>query len=205
MVLKPEGQARFRVAVLGRKRLPETAKHERIWGFIDRVTNRGSVIDDEFQKHRYSTKTRGERTLPPARSAGEGVYALVQRRRNLHLTYELKLPRRPAPYRKSSISSGRPHTSFQSRTRRRHRQRAPAFQNGKRHVIRLSRSFAAGGLRPKARIFSTMRAPNSSSSVHARIPSKPMTSISRRSMRRRATRISSVSSRCPSASTRSNR
>ena len=29
MVMKPEGQARFRVAVLGRKRLPEAGDHER--------------------------------------------------------------------------------------------------------------------------------------------------------------------------------
>src|SRR5439155_18476507 len=35
-----------------------------------------------------------ERTLPSVRPAGEGVYALIRRGRNLHLTYELELPER---------------------------------------------------------------------------------------------------------------
>ena len=93
MVLKPQGGP-FRVAVLGRKRLPEADRHERIWGFIDMVAKSGTAIESEFKQHRYGTKTRGERTLPAARPAGEGVYALLQRGRNLHLTYELELPER---------------------------------------------------------------------------------------------------------------
>lgn len=95
MVLKPEGQKRFRVAVLGRKRLPQAREHERIWGFIDSVPATGAAVEKEFQEQHYATKTRGERTLPPVRPAGEGVYALTRRGRNLHLSYELELPRHP--------------------------------------------------------------------------------------------------------------
>lgn len=95
MVLKPRGGAPFRLAVLGRKRLPDADRHERIWGFIDMVTKSGSAIEAEFKEHHYGTKTRGERTVPAVRPAGEGVYALVQRGRNLHLTYELELPEHP--------------------------------------------------------------------------------------------------------------
>jgi hypothetical protein len=96
MVLKPQGGAPFRVAVLGRKRLPETEGHERIWGFIDRIAKSGGAIEaEEFEEHHYGTKTRGERTVGAARPAGEGVYALLRRGRNLHLTYELELPERP--------------------------------------------------------------------------------------------------------------
>ncbi|WGR93112.1 hypothetical protein MTX26_24910 [Bradyrhizobium sp. ISRA443] len=95
MILKPDGQAWFRVAVLGRKRLPEADDHERIWGFIERVVRRGGEIEDEFRERHYSTKTRGQRTLPPVRPSGEGAYALTQRGRNLHLSYELELPNRP--------------------------------------------------------------------------------------------------------------
>lgn len=94
MVMKPEAQPRLRVAVLGRKRLPEARDHERIWGFIEAVES-GPAVEDEFREHHYATKTRGERTLPPVRPAGEGVYALIKRGRNLHLTYELELPKRP--------------------------------------------------------------------------------------------------------------
>lgn len=100
MIMKPHGQARFRVAVLGRKRLPAAGEHERIWGFIETVATEGREVEDEFEARRYSTKTRGERTLPPARPAGEGVYALVRRGRNLHLTYELELPERPGEVQK---------------------------------------------------------------------------------------------------------
>ena len=94
MVLKPQGGSPFRLAVLGRKRLPEAARHERIWGFIDKIARSGRDIEEELRERHYGTKTRGERTVPAARPAGEGVYALLQRGRNLHLTYELELPRR---------------------------------------------------------------------------------------------------------------
>lgn len=94
MVLKPEGGP-FRIAVLGRKRLPDADRHERLWGFIDRVVNGGSEVEAELKEQHYTTKTRGERTLPAARPAGEGVYALIRRGRNLYLTYELELPERP--------------------------------------------------------------------------------------------------------------
>jgi hypothetical protein len=99
MVMKPEGQKRFRVAVLGRKHLPEASEHERIWGFIESVKP-ADAVEEEFREHHYPTKTRGERTLPAVRPAGEGVYALIQRGRNLHLTYELELPERPGPVQK---------------------------------------------------------------------------------------------------------
>jgi hypothetical protein len=95
MVMRPQGRARFRVAVLGRKRLPEAEDHERIWGFIESVKDQGSAVESEFREHHYSTETRGERTLPAVRPAGEGVYSLIRRGRNLHLTYELELPRQP--------------------------------------------------------------------------------------------------------------
>jgi hypothetical protein len=95
VVMKPRGDAPFRVMVLGRKHLPEAERHERIWGFVDAVTKSGGAIEAEFKARRYSTKTRGERVLPAVRPVGEGVYALIARDRNLHLTYELELPQRP--------------------------------------------------------------------------------------------------------------
>ncbi len=94
MVMKPEKQPRLRVAVLGRKRLPEARDHERIWGFVEAI-ERGPNVEEEFRTHRYASRTRGERTQPPVRPAGEGVYALIRRDRSLHLTYELELPERP--------------------------------------------------------------------------------------------------------------
>lgn len=92
MVLKPAAKKLVRLAVLGRKRLPDVADHERIWGFIDRIGRSGAAIGIELGEHRYATKTRGERTEPAARPAGEGVYALLQRGDALYLTYELSQP-----------------------------------------------------------------------------------------------------------------
>ena len=45
--------------------------------------------------HHYGTKTRGERIVPAARPAGEGVCAVLQRGHNLHQTYKLELPAPP--------------------------------------------------------------------------------------------------------------
>ena len=95
MVLKPEDGHRFRLTVLGRKRLPEVGSHERIWGFIDKVARSPSEIEAELGEQHYETKTRGKRIVAAARPAGEGVYALVQFDRSLHLTYELELPEQP--------------------------------------------------------------------------------------------------------------
>jgi hypothetical protein len=95
MVLKPEGDAPFPLAVLGRKRLPDADSHERVWGFIDKVSKSGDAIEAGFKEQHYRTKTRGPRTVPAVRPAGEGVYALVQLGRSLHLSYELELPERP--------------------------------------------------------------------------------------------------------------
>jgi hypothetical protein len=55
--------------------------HERIWGLIDQVAKSGGEIEAEFKEHHYDTKTRGERTVPSMRPAGEGAYALLQRGR----------------------------------------------------------------------------------------------------------------------------
>jgi hypothetical protein len=95
MVLKPRGRDLFRLAVLGRKHLPAADEHERIWGFVDEVEKSGGAIKAEFEGYRYRTSTRGKRSVAAARPAGEGVYALIQRGRNLHLIYKLELPRQP--------------------------------------------------------------------------------------------------------------
>ncbi|MFW6202585.1 MAG: hypothetical protein ACOC8B_08400, partial [Gemmatimonadota bacterium] len=44
---------------------------------------------------RYRTKTRGERRVPAARPAGEGVYAIARHGDHTHLVYILELPEQP--------------------------------------------------------------------------------------------------------------
>lgn len=97
MLLKPRGRRLFRLALLGRKRLPDVTRHERFWGFIEKIARSRQAIDAELAEQHYTTKTRGERRLPAARPAGEGVYEVIGRAGNLHLAYELELPKKPGP------------------------------------------------------------------------------------------------------------
>jgi hypothetical protein len=92
LVLKPADTQIFRRIIIGRKRLPEVGEHERVWGFVDLVTHDPEEIEDELDPATYQTRTRGRRTLPPARPAGEGVYAIVRHDDHTHLAYELELP-----------------------------------------------------------------------------------------------------------------
>lgn len=100
MVLKPAG-GRFRLINIGRKRLPEIEGHERNWGFVEMVEESGKAIEQELRRDTYQTKTRGERVEPAVRPAGEGVYALVRRGRDMHLAWALELPQRPGEVQKA--------------------------------------------------------------------------------------------------------
>lgn len=101
MVLKPDGAQRFRMIILGRKRLPEIGGHERVWGFMEQVAHSGTDVEKALRHATYPTKTRGERDLPAGRPAGEGVYALLRRKSSMHLVFSLELPERPGPVQKT--------------------------------------------------------------------------------------------------------
>lgn len=97
MILSPAGKKRFRIAVIGRKKLPEPGAggRQRFWGFVETVTGSQAAVKKEMAEKSYPTKTRGERQEPAARAAGEGVYRLLSHRDHSHLVYALELPRRP--------------------------------------------------------------------------------------------------------------
>ena len=97
MVLSPQGEKRYRMVVVGRKHLPDPARKgkERNWAFVDKVTNQPKSIAEALQQESYSTKTRGERQVPTARPAGEGVYQIVRHDDHTHLVYVLELPNSP--------------------------------------------------------------------------------------------------------------
>jgi len=93
---------RFRLFVIGKKRLPDRARggREVFWATL-------SSFGDDFAKFKagdalgeknYSTKTRGERHIEPARIAGRGHYALFSphpntpSQRATHLVYFLTHP-----------------------------------------------------------------------------------------------------------------
>lgn len=101
LVLRPDGRKLVRLTVIGRKRLPDIEDHERNWGFVEKIAETGADIQGELREYSYDTKTRGHRTRPAARPAGEGVYALLQVGREMHLVYALELPEKPGPVQKA--------------------------------------------------------------------------------------------------------
>jgi len=96
MILSPHGRRPHRLIVIGEKRLPAlNSSDRRTWAFVDKVAARAEEVEDQLDPRTYETQTRGERHVPPARPAAEGVYALVLHHEHTHLAYALELPPTP--------------------------------------------------------------------------------------------------------------
>ena len=97
VILKPEGRPRYRLATIGRKRLPEPDDpgQRRFWGFVAMVREGPLAIHRVLDEKTYQTRTRGERWQPASRPAGEGTYRIARHGDHTHLAYELEFPRQP--------------------------------------------------------------------------------------------------------------
>lgn len=97
MVLSPHGKKSYRLALIGREKMPdpENKGRGRYWGFIETVEHSGRKLAEGLTEETYETKTRGTRHRPAARPAGEGVYQIVRHDDHTHLVYALELPRKP--------------------------------------------------------------------------------------------------------------
>jgi hypothetical protein len=96
VVLRPDGGDLARLITVGRKMLPEaTEEGKSHWAFVDRVFHDPGELRGALAGASYETETQGERTLPEARPAGEGSYALVRHGRSTILAYALALPEEP--------------------------------------------------------------------------------------------------------------
>ena len=96
MILNPDGGRKHRLVVIGRKKLPEIEDGgEKYWGFVETVGRTPKQVEDALGREVYRTKTRGERHVPAARPAGEGVYAIARHGDHTHLAYRLELPEHP--------------------------------------------------------------------------------------------------------------
>ncbi|KAI4979831.1 hypothetical protein ZWY2020_016584 [Hordeum vulgare] len=90
----------LRLIVMGKKSLPDPAKHGRpFWGYVDLVTTDVQDIKDALKGAEYETATRGKRHQSAARAMGEGVYRILKHegrggRPHTHLVYKLELPSR---------------------------------------------------------------------------------------------------------------
>lgn len=95
VILKPDGARRYRRLIVGRKRMPDPASHEREWAFVAEVTEDPAELHDDIERTEYETKTRGVRVQPPARPAGEGRYLIADHDGHTHVATALELPPRP--------------------------------------------------------------------------------------------------------------
>jgi hypothetical protein len=89
IVLEPEEAQLHRVIVIGRKRLPDPARRERFWGFVDLVLYDRRDLEAALDAQMYKTRTRGIGHLPAARMAATGSYELVEHGGHGHLEYTL--------------------------------------------------------------------------------------------------------------------
>ena len=97
IVLAPRDRRRFRLLRVGRKRLPDVDRRERVWAYVEAVGDDPAVVRRRLVPEVYETRTRGTRHQPAARPVGEGVYALVRRVRDTQLAYLLSTPAEPGP------------------------------------------------------------------------------------------------------------
>jgi hypothetical protein len=86
ILLAPDGSELERLIVIGRKRLPNSARRERFWGFVDlRLTSYD--MSAALSAHVYRTATRGVRHLPAARPLASGHYELTAHGSHTHLRW----------------------------------------------------------------------------------------------------------------------
>ena len=95
VVLRPEGRALYRRLLVGRKRMPDAARRQRFWAEIERVEPSAAAVLGDLRRFEYETKTRGRRVQPAARTAGDGVYAMLRHGSHSHLLYRLVDPAEP--------------------------------------------------------------------------------------------------------------
>ena len=94
-VLEPDARHPTRLIVVGRKRLPDPARHERAWALVAEVAGRPDELREALLQRAYETRTRGVRVRPAARPAGEGRYVIATHEDHSHLAYGLELPPEP--------------------------------------------------------------------------------------------------------------
>ncbi len=97
ILLKPWATQIYRLLIVGRKKLPAPEEHNRFWAFVWRVFKDRAALNEELGYEEYETKTRGLRSIPPARPAAEGIYTIVRHGDHTHLAYFLELPKHQGP------------------------------------------------------------------------------------------------------------
>lgn len=91
--LEPKGKPRL--IPLPKKRLPDPARHERFFAFVDAVADSVKELTEGLESSEYDTKTRGHRTQGAARAVGEAAYTIAKTPKGTRLAYKLEVPEEP--------------------------------------------------------------------------------------------------------------
>lgn len=102
MALAPKRPRRYRLFLIGRKKLPEVIPgrshpERRNWAINVLTSERPDDLRRELLAVEYPTETRGERTVQAAKPVAEGRYKLVRHKDHTELAYALELPEEPGP------------------------------------------------------------------------------------------------------------
>lgn len=88
--LDESGKARL--IALPKKRLPQSSR-DRFAAFVEKADATVKVLKETFLPGKeYTTKTKGERSVPPVSPAAEGIYFITSTGRNSHLAYHITAP-----------------------------------------------------------------------------------------------------------------
>jgi Protein of unknown function (DUF2795) len=104
MITAPK-DGRYRLFILGQKRLPEivegkSTSEERNWVLNILTSDNPEDIRKELLAAEYETETKGRRRMAAAMPAGEGKYSIVKHDNHTELVYVLELPKVPGPVQK---------------------------------------------------------------------------------------------------------
>jgi hypothetical protein len=91
MVLHPDDY-KYRLIVIGRKKLPKPGPYQRFWGVVESVADDAAQIEKEFAPYEYETKTRGVRRQKAARLITTGSYAIYHHDDHSHLNFNVAEP-----------------------------------------------------------------------------------------------------------------
>jgi hypothetical protein len=88
VLLAPQNRELQRLIVIGRKRLPRSAKRDRFWGFVDLALTPNDMAS-ALSAQIYGTKRLGLRQLPAPQPFAYGTYSLTTHGSHSHLRWHV--------------------------------------------------------------------------------------------------------------------
>lgn len=92
VLLAPEGRPLVRRIAIGRKRMPDPARRDKEWAYVDRVGESFSDLLRDVAGGGYETKTAGWRTQAGPKEVARGTYLIRPHEDHAHLDWTLEDP-----------------------------------------------------------------------------------------------------------------